>query len=78
MTFEFNFKECLNWETNNSSANKINSINKCTSCSNSKIIELDSEYICDNCGISYGCLIDETAEWKMYGSEDNRSGDPTR
>jgi transcription initiation factor TFIIIB Brf1 subunit/transcription initiation factor TFIIB len=78
MEFEFNFKDCLNWENNNSSINKTNSINRCTSCINSKIIELDSEYICDTCGISYGCLIDETAEWKMYGSEDNRSGDPTR
>lgn len=50
---------------------------KC-SCGSSEIIVEDSMQICKNCCAVMGRLIDNTAEWRYYGSEDNRDGDPSR
>jgi transcription initiation factor TFIIB len=30
------------------------------------------------CGIIYKDIVDQTAEWRFYGADDNQSGDPTR
>jgi len=50
---------------------------KC-SCGSSEVIVEDSMQICKNCCAVMGRLIDNTAEWRYYGSEDNRDGDPSR
>jgi len=50
---------------------------KC-SCGSSKITIEDSMQICGNCSAMLGKVIDNTAEWRYYGSEDNRDGDPAR
>jgi transcription initiation factor TFIIB len=31
-----------------------------------------------NCGIIYKDLVDQTAEWRYYGADDNQNSDPTR
>ena len=31
-----------------------------------------------NCGIIYKDLIDQSAEWRYYGADDNQNSDPTR
>ena len=31
-----------------------------------------------SCGIIYKDILDQTAEWRYYGADDNQSGDPTR
>lgn len=50
---------------------------KCN-CGSSEVIVEDSMQICKNCCAVMGRLIDNTAEWRYYGSEDNRDGDPSR
>ena len=53
---------------------------KCELC-NSKLKVSDEKFlICcnDKCGIIYKDCLDQTAEWRYYGSEDNNMRDPTR
>ena len=52
----------------------------CELC-NSKLKISDEKFlICcnDKCGIIYKDCLDQTAEWRYYGSEDNNMRDPTR
>ena len=50
----------------------------CPTCSTSKWISLtEDEAICTACGVHLGYLIDNTAEYRWFGSED-RNPDPTR
>lgn len=51
--------------------------NTCQSCS-CELYVYDGMNTCLNCGDVYDTQIDETAEWKLYGSEDHRTSDPTR
>ena len=50
----------------------------CPECSTSKWIDTaDEEIVCKACGILLGYLIDSSAEYRWFGSDD-RSPDPTR
>lgn len=48
------------------------------SCGSSDIVIEDTMQICKNCCAVIGRVIDNTAEWRYYGAEDNRDGDPAR
>ena len=54
--------------------------NICTSCKNELIIGDDGFYTCENkkCGIIYKDNLDQGAEWRFYGADDNQLNDPTR
>lgn len=47
-------------------------------CGSSEMIVEDNMQICKNCCAVVGCVIDNTAEWRYYGADDNRDGDPSR
>tara|TARA_B110001450_G_scaffold91740_1_gene86983 strand:- start:5207 stop:6169 length:963 start_codon:yes stop_codon:yes gene_type:complete len=47
-------------------------------CGSNNIIEIDSMNVCSNCNAIIDKSLDCTAEWRYYGSEDNRDGDPSR
>lgn len=50
---------------------------KCN-CGSNKITIEDSMQICSDCSAILGKIIDNTAEWRYYGCDDNRDGDPSR
>lgn len=50
----------------------------CADCNSTKIVEKDGKYVCTNCGVSNGKVIDFKQEWRFYGSEDNKNADPSR
>jgi transcription initiation factor TFIIIB Brf1 subunit/transcription initiation factor TFIIB len=39
---------------------------------------MKGELICSSCGYFSGIKIDNGAEWRYYGADDNKQGDPTR
>lgn len=51
--------------------------NRCMCGSNEVIVE-ENMQICKNCCAVIGNMIDNTAEWRYYGADDNRDGDPSR
>lgn len=51
---------------------------KCSKCLSDEIVIDDGQYICLNCNAIQSAVIETTAEWRYYGSEDNRDSDPTR
>ena len=52
----------------------------CDCCKKILIITDEGFLACTNssCGIIYKDIIDQTAEWRFYGADDNHSSDPTR
>ena len=50
----------------------------CIECNSTKIVEQAGKYLCTNCGIFNGIVIDFKQEWRYYGSEDNKGSDPSR
>jgi transcription initiation factor TFIIB len=56
----------------------IEDTGKCNKCLSDNIIVDDGQYICTNCNAIQSHMIDMTAEWRYYGSEDSRDSDPTR
>lgn len=52
----------------------------CDNCNDGLRITEEGFYACVNpaCGIVYKDYIDDSAEWRYYGANDNQSGDPTR
>jgi transcription initiation factor TFIIB len=53
---------------------------RCDCCQSSVAIS-DEGYLCctnKSCGIIYTDMLDQGAEWRYYGADDNQSGDPTR
>jgi transcription initiation factor TFIIB len=50
----------------------------CSECNSIKIVELEGKYVCMDCGISNGIVIDFKQEWRFYGSDDNKNNDPSR
>jgi len=52
---------------------------KCDSCDYPLFISDEGFLVCTNktCGVIYK-IIDQTAEWRFYGADDNNSDDPTR
>lgn len=47
-------------------------------CGSNKIVEIDSMNVCGECNAIIDKFLDNTAEWRYYGSEDNRDSDPSR
>lgn len=50
-------------------------------CCESLLALADEGFLCctnSKCGIIYKDAIDQGAEWRFYGADDNQSGDPTR
>jgi transcription initiation factor TFIIB len=52
----------------------------CERCENLLAFSDEGFLSCTNpkCGIIYKDLVDQTAEWRFYGADDNQSSDPTR
>ena len=47
-------------------------------CKDSQDVLVDGNYICSKCNSITGRYIDNGAEWRYYGADDNKSSDPTR
>lgn len=54
--------------------------NICTNCDNSLFVGEDGFLTCSNicCGLIYKDNLDQSAEWRFYGADDNSHSDPTR
>ncbi len=53
--------------------------NYCNNCNTNNVINDGEMRVCTNCGMEHGTVIDDSAEWRYYGSEDNKRGaDPNR
>ena len=52
----------------------------CESCESSLAFSEEGFLTCTNkkCGIIYKDIVDQSAEWRYYGAEDNQNSDPTR
>lgn len=50
----------------------------CENCKGSDFVLEDGNYICKCCNAIADRFIDMTAEWRYYGTDDNKSSDPTR
>lgn len=48
------------------------------SCGSTEIVVEDTMQICAKCSAIIGRIIDNTAEWRYYGNDDNRDSDPSR
>ena len=59
---------------------KLGPRDKCELCGSGLSFGEDKFLTCSNvkCGTIYKDTLDQTAEWRYYGSEDNKSSDPTR
>jgi transcription initiation factor TFIIIB Brf1 subunit/transcription initiation factor TFIIB len=68
-------KECMK-ECNNDKLSET----YCNVCNTDDSVINDGEMrVCTNCGTQHGDIIDDSAEWRYYGNEDNKRGaDPTR
>lgn len=53
---------------------------KCELCDNSLAFSEEGFLTCTNrkCGIIYKDIVDQSAEWRYYGADDNQNSDPTR
>jgi transcription initiation factor TFIIB len=53
---------------------------KCDYCDNTLAFSDEGFLTCTNqkCGIIYKDFVDQTAEWRYYGADDNQNSDPTR
>ena len=53
---------------------------KCDRCENVLAFSEEGFLTCTNakCGIIYKDIVDQTAEWRYYGADDNQHNDPTR
>ena len=53
---------------------------KCERCEYSLAFSEEGFLTCTNtkCGIIYKDMVDQTAEWRYYGADDNQGSDPTR
>lgn len=47
-------------------------------CGSTETFTEDAMQMCKNCYAVVGRVIDNTAEWRYYGADDNRDGDPSR
>jgi len=50
----------------------------CEKCGFRQLVVLDGEQLCPACNVVQSRVIDDGAEWRFYGVDDNRSEDPTR
>lgn len=70
------------WQILDDFKNEINdietSVEGVCSCGSTEVITEDTMQICKNCCAVLGRVIDNSAEWRYYGAEDNKDGDPSR
>lgn len=52
--------------------------NLCEYCGSDNIVLEDGNFICKECNCITDRFIDNQAEWRYYGCDDNKSSDPTR
>jgi transcription initiation factor TFIIIB Brf1 subunit/transcription initiation factor TFIIB len=52
--------------------------NAICSCGCEEFVMEDNMQICKECSCIIGKMIENTAEWRYYGNDDNRDGDPSR
>jgi transcription initiation factor TFIIB len=59
---------------------KVNQKDYCDLCNDRLLFSKEGFLVCSNekCGIVYKNVLDEGAEWRYYGADDNNSRDPTR
>lgn len=50
----------------------------CDNCGSSDVQLVEGNMLCQGCNCVLAQFIDMTAEWRYYGSEDSKSGDPSR
>ena len=50
----------------------------CIACKENSVTNMKGQLVCMSCGHINGCNIDNTAEWRFYGSEDSKGSDPNR
>jgi transcription initiation factor TFIIB len=81
------FADC--WNLLNDFKNELNAISTVNkdnndeevftcSCGSTDVIIEDTMQICKKCCAVLGRVIDNSAEWRYYGSEDSRDSDPSR
>ncbi len=72
-------KEDENKKEENTEIKKVNDL-YCSNCGCEDGIINDGEMrVCTQCGMEHGDVIDDSAEWRYYGNEDNKRGsDPNR
>ena len=72
----------LNHESDNKEETNVNSnVKICKNCDKDGTIYHDVKNgyeLCKVCGLIYDKLIENTAEWRWYGSLDSKGLDPTR
>ena len=54
--------------------------NTCSKCNSEQLIGDEGFFVCSNkkCGFILKHQIDQSAEWRFYGADDNNQNDPTR
>lgn len=50
----------------------------CEKCKSKEIVVFDGEHLCRECNVVQSRVIDDGAEWRFYGADDNRGVDPSR
>ena len=50
----------------------------CSTCKSDSLFSDKGMHICINCGTVQDRVLDSSAEWRFYGSDDSKSSDPTR
>lgn len=53
-------------------------VSVCDYCTAPAVILIDGQYACQACHAIHDRYIDTGAEWRYYGYDDNKSGDPSR
>ena len=53
-------------------------INNCINCNNNNFINDNGLIICSDCNTVQSISIENNAEWRYYGCDDNKGSDPTR
>lgn len=51
---------------------------RCGFCNSLDVAIVDGNYVCLQCGTVVDRIIDTGAEWRYYGYDDNKNGDPSR
>ena len=74
----FRFKDNFKTEEKDMVVNEKQSESYCNFCKDDTINNIKGELICVLCSRTYGNIIDNTAEWRYYGSEDSKNSDPNR
>ena len=76
---ENNTKKLESINENNTQINDDEEETKCRECNIITNFKIEDGYKwCSLCGENNGIFIDASPEWRYYGSEDSKSGDPTR